>query len=1417
MSSSSSWTPAGLRSPPMEATTTGGAMALHGHRLSSAKAHSIPFSCTGPCASDPDVNKINKNKPKKKGEGQGEKMKRTNMPKDEALATLKGEAARKEEEKRPFSSSWKAGVETRSPRPLCTSMGGPPEGGSDTQKGSKIGASTTPFQEKHTTSPPPPATTTTLPSTRMTNTSPSTTFACTSGIAHSLLGVSSIPVLIEKEKTERQLLSIAEAVKRHPWKGCSASLKELIPLEATCPSVPQDGDDLVVTAEEVDSHPAERTRTATTHPRSHHQKDPYHDHQGEEEAHEKEHAVAVEHSIEQRTPSTSGAVAGAKGTLLDDTGEEGLTEQQPQQQKKSGAAEELHGLGRQTFFEDLRESFGEEFYVSLFANRPPPPPLEVALGPSPLPAPRSMRGCGGGPGRGEEEEKKARESVGAGRVRGCHWGRQRGGGAFPNRNSTTGQDPFDTTEWERRRTEQPSPSSTKLLYCRCPRGGGYRTWSRQRRRRTDVTTTTCSGPHESHGVVPRPYPRMGEGGGGGGGEKEEEDPAPSLRTSEKTNPVTVPTKEGAARGVDHVPPPLLCSRSGRNGAAKGPRARRSSSSPASSSTHGCSLTLPPSRPTTTTTITTTTTTTRASTGGGATLPCRASPPSCSAPAPSVPSTTTTCSSSPKGAGGAAGVPPSPSSLASRWVVVDNPRTRSLLQARKYTRAYLSISVLLPQYTGDTEKTSLLLHRRGMCSFALMNYTECVQDFTHAFRYREATSSYGPPGGGGGGPCLRRGRRRRRGEGDGVGDGGKPQKELLHEEVDGEEGLPEEEEEEKTASPDGEEHAKAFGTFSGDVVHHVEEEDEEEEEEEMEMYRTWIYALIMREEYTAAERLYTQWLTVLRQRQEAPPRPASPVSPLLSTKEEKKKKANKTSPKNHHDEQEKAIKRPTTSIEARSPAMASTSTAETLSSETTKGKENQLMEKISSLEKECDALDAVKHFRRCVALEAWEDARGCLEAAKCVVEATPLRTIQALTYLEVGEVDLARETLLPYVPQIPPPLTAEAARNALPEERQLRCNVEAHYLLATALLAKASIYSGAPYMNIAASLTERCLRIHPCYTPALRIGQYLIALEDALAKVEQLCAETCFTAACDTLTEALELDPSNHRVCAMLYAKRGEMYLHLKKHCSAIEDCTKSLALDPHVAKTYLTRANALEAAESPTQAAADRSRAVELHPPYADVVREAQEKKAKKARQARAQQERAAAAEQRRRWEQQQQAQQQAQREQEARERQRWQAPPPPPPPPSSSSPSEKREREGEREEGKGKRPPRRSSPSSSASGATPWYASSSKGEAEHDQRPTSSRHAPPSAHGRRGVEPTPARTTLYDTLAVPMTATTEEIRRAFKRLTLQCHPDKMVNAPEEQQLEALELFKSINNAHLILSDPARRAEYDITILMEAT
>ena len=64
--------------------------------------------------------------------------------------------------------------------------------------------------------------------------------------------------------------------------------------------------------------------------------------------------------------------------------------------------------------------------------------------------------------------------------------------------------------------------------------------------------------------------------------------------------------------------------------------------------------------------------------------------------------------------------------------------------------------------------------------------------------------------------------------------------------------------------------------------------------------------------------------------------------------------------------------------------------------------------------------------------------------------------------------------------------------------------------------------------------------------------------------------------------------------------------------------------------------------------------------------------------------------------------------------------------------------------------------------------------------------------------------TDYYKELEVPRTASDDEIKKSFRRLARQYHPDANPNNPEAE-----ERFKKISEAYDVLSDKTKRAKYD--------
>jgi DnaJ-class molecular chaperone len=74
---------------------------------------------------------------------------------------------------------------------------------------------------------------------------------------------------------------------------------------------------------------------------------------------------------------------------------------------------------------------------------------------------------------------------------------------------------------------------------------------------------------------------------------------------------------------------------------------------------------------------------------------------------------------------------------------------------------------------------------------------------------------------------------------------------------------------------------------------------------------------------------------------------------------------------------------------------------------------------------------------------------------------------------------------------------------------------------------------------------------------------------------------------------------------------------------------------------------------------------------------------------------------------------------------------------------------------------------------------------------------------------------TLYQVLNVDKSATKEEIRRAFRRMAIQVHPDKQASSKKAMDVNvATERFRLVKTAYTILSNDSSRNLYDATGLI---
>lgn len=83
--------------------------------------------------------------------------------------------------------------------------------------------------------------------------------------------------------------------------------------------------------------------------------------------------------------------------------------------------------------------------------------------------------------------------------------------------------------------------------------------------------------------------------------------------------------------------------------------------------------------------------------------------------------------------------------------------------------------------------------------------------------------------------------------------------------------------------------------------------------------------------------------------------------------------------------------------------------------------------------------------------------------------------------------------------------------------------------------------------------------------------------------------------------------------------------------------------------------------------------------------------------------------------------------------------------------------------------------------------------------------------------------TSHYEVLGVTATASSEDIRRAFRRRAQQVHPDRQVRPEEADSMRTggsrgrEEAMQQLNEAWRVLGDPGRRRAYDQSLLAGAT
>ena len=66
-----------------------------------------------------------------------------------------------------------------------------------------------------------------------------------------------------------------------------------------------------------------------------------------------------------------------------------------------------------------------------------------------------------------------------------------------------------------------------------------------------------------------------------------------------------------------------------------------------------------------------------------------------------------------------------------------------------------------------------------------------------------------------------------------------------------------------------------------------------------------------------------------------------------------------------------------------------------------------------------------------------------------------------------------------------------------------------------------------------------------------------------------------------------------------------------------------------------------------------------------------------------------------------------------------------------------------------------------------------------------------------------------YEVLGVPKSASDDEIKKAYRKLAMKFHPDRVSTLPEAEKKKAEEKFKELQESYAVLSDPQKKQMYE--------
>ncbi|CBH15510.1 TPR-repeat-containing chaperone protein DNAJ, putative [Trypanosoma equiperdum] len=155
--------------------------------------------------------------------------------------------------------------------------------------------------------------------------------------------------------------------------------------------------------------------------------------------------------------------------------------------------------------------------------------------------------------------------------------------------------------------------------------------------------------------------------------------------------------------------------------------------------------------------------------------------------------------------------------------------------------------------------------------------------------------------------------------------------------------------------------------------------------------------------------------------------------------------------------------------------------------------------------------------------------------------------------------------------------------------------DTYYLYVRAL---ASYYSGQSGLNNAQSILRHTIELDPDNRKATELLKKIRAVESQKTEGNAAFKEKRFTAAVNCYKAAIEVDPSNIRMTAVLRGNQAAAKMELKEYSSALLDCDFAIKNGAESAKLYARRSRIHEALENYDDALRDIQRAAEMDPSY---------------------------------------------------------------------------------------------------------------------------------------------------------------------------------------------------------------------------